>query len=211
MHAWNREHAFTKFFNFSPSLTNEPICLFFQWNPLCSYILIGNCVRVKNSGFAPWLENARPPGSPKVANAPPRGLTRRANALQWPGVGGGGGGAGRSWNWLMHNRRLFLAAENGLVDLLELVVLFLLRSRGELSVLKTGKRFPWMLYLTLLRFFFPKEKGKYTVPLINRCSFILPAFSIKLFFLHCSELYSFLITQFLSTEALGKNTLADRR
>ena len=111
----------------------------------------------------------------------------------------------------MHNRRLFLAAENGLVDLLELVVLFLLRSRGEPSVLKTGKRFPWMLYLTLLRFFFPKEKGKYTVPLINRCSFILPAFSIKLFFFHCSELYSFLITQFLSTEALGKNTLADRR
>ena len=59
----------------------------------------------------------------------------------------------------MHNRRLFLAVENGLVDLLELVVLFLLRSRGELSVLKTGKRFPWMLYLTLLRFF-SKREGK---------------------------------------------------
>ena len=63
----------------------------------------------------------------------------------------------------------------------------------------------------VVEIFFPKEKGKYTVTLINRCSFILPAFSIKLFFLHCSELYSFLITQFLSTEALGKNTLADRR
>ena len=36
-----------------PSLTNEPICLFFQKNPLCSYIVIGNCVRVKSSGLAP--------------------------------------------------------------------------------------------------------------------------------------------------------------
>ena len=34
-----------------------------------------------------------------------------------------------------------------------------------------------------------KEKGKYTVTVINRCSFILPAFNIKLFFV-----YSILIT-----------------
>ena len=38
---------------FFPSLTNEPICLLFQRNPLCSYILIGNCVHVKSLGLAP--------------------------------------------------------------------------------------------------------------------------------------------------------------
>ena len=44
--------------------------------------------------------------------------------------------------------------------------------RRERPVLKTGRRFLQML------------AGKYTVILINRCSFILPAFSIKLFFVH---------------------------
>ena len=69
-----------------------------------------------------------------------------------------------------------------------------------------------MLYLALLRFFFRKDKGKYTVTLINRCSFILPTFSIKLFF--CIANFTrcrFLITQFVATKALGKNTLAGRR
>ena len=49
---------------------------------LCSYILIGNCVRIKSSGMARGLANARPPGSAKFANAPPPELTRRANAPQ---------------------------------------------------------------------------------------------------------------------------------
>ena len=53
---------------------------------------MGNRVRVKSSGMAPGLANARPPGSAKFANAPPPGLTRWANALQLP-VGGGGGWA----------------------------------------------------------------------------------------------------------------------
>ena len=49
---------------------------------MCSYILIGNRVRVKTSGMAPGLANARPPRSAKFANARPLGLTRRANAPQ---------------------------------------------------------------------------------------------------------------------------------
>ena len=68
-----------------------------------------------------------------------------------------------------------------------------------------------MLYLTLLRFFFRKEKGKYSATLINRRSFILPAFSIVVLALRTVFAVGFLITQFLATKALGKNTLADRR
>ena len=60
-------------------------------------------MRVKSSGLAQGLANARPPGSATFANAPPPGLTRRASAPQLPG-GVGGGGAGRRWNWLMHKR-----------------------------------------------------------------------------------------------------------
>ena len=45
-------------------------------------------MRVKSSGMARGLANARPPGSAKFANAPPPGLTRRANAPQLPGGGG---------------------------------------------------------------------------------------------------------------------------
>ena len=47
-------------------------------------------MRVKSSGMARGLANARPPGSAKFANAPLPGLTRRANAPQLPGGGGGG-------------------------------------------------------------------------------------------------------------------------
>ena len=50
-------------------------------------------MRVKSSGMARGLANARPPGSAKFANAPPPGLTRWANAPQWPG----GGGEGEGW------------------------------------------------------------------------------------------------------------------
>ena len=41
-------------------------------------------MRVKSSGLARGLANARPPGSATFANAPPPGLTRRANAPQLP-------------------------------------------------------------------------------------------------------------------------------
>ena len=34
-------------------------------------------MRVKSSGMAPGLANARPPDSAKFANGPPPGLTRR--------------------------------------------------------------------------------------------------------------------------------------
>ena len=45
-------------------------------------------MRVKSSGVAPVLANARPPGSAKFANAPPPlpGLTRRANAAGGEGA-----------------------------------------------------------------------------------------------------------------------------
>ena len=48
-------------------------------------------MRVKSSGVAPVLANARPPGSAKFANAPPPlpGLTRRANAAESRGGGEG--------------------------------------------------------------------------------------------------------------------------
>ena len=46
-------------------------------------------MRVKSSGLARGLANARPPGSATFANAPPPGLTRWANAPQLPGGGGG--------------------------------------------------------------------------------------------------------------------------
>ena len=60
----------------------EPICFLSQENPLFSYILIGNHVRVKSLGMAAGLANAWPPRSTKFANAPPPGLTRWANAPQ---------------------------------------------------------------------------------------------------------------------------------
>ena len=47
-------------------------------------------MRVKSSGLARGLANARPPGSATFANAPPPGLTRRANVPQLPGGGGWG-------------------------------------------------------------------------------------------------------------------------
>ena len=43
-------------------------------------------MRVKSSGLALWLANARRPGSEKFADAPPQGLTRRS-----PGVLGAAG------------------------------------------------------------------------------------------------------------------------
>ena len=46
-------------------------------------------MRVKSSGLARGLANARPPESATFANAPPPGLTRSANAPQLPGGGGG--------------------------------------------------------------------------------------------------------------------------
>ena len=46
-------------------------------------------------------------------------------------------------------------------------------------MLKAGSRFLSMLYLALLRFFL-KEKGKYIVTLIKRCSFILTRHKVVL-------------------------------
>ena len=51
-------------------------------------------MRVKSSGLAPGLANARPPGSAKFANTTSPGLTRRATAPLRSSPGGGGGGGG---------------------------------------------------------------------------------------------------------------------
>ena len=71
-----------------------------------------------------------------------------------------------------------------------------------------------MLYRALLRFFAKREGTKYTVTLINRSYLILPRIQQKVVLLvlrTCSSICrTFLITQF-PTEALGKNTLLDRR
>ena len=73
--------------------------------------------------------------------------------------------------------RVFVAAENGSVEVLELVALFLLRTANF------GAK-NWSDSVDVIsccvEIFLRKEKGKYTVTLINRCSFVLPAFSIKL-------------------------------
>ena len=83
MHKIENTDAFTNLFKFFPSLTNEPICLFFQWNPLRNYILTGNRVRVKSSGLTPGFANARPlpPGTNRAGKCPavatsPRGKGR---------------------------------------------------------------------------------------------------------------------------------------
>ena len=49
---------------------------------------------IKSLGRAPGLANAWPLGSTRFANAPPPGLTMRANANGVTGGGGGGGGGG---------------------------------------------------------------------------------------------------------------------
>ena len=49
-------------------------------------------MRVKSSEMARGLANARPPGSVKFVDAPPPGLTRRANAPQLPEGELGAGG-----------------------------------------------------------------------------------------------------------------------
>ena len=62
------------------SLTDEQICFLSQLNPPHSYILIGNRVRIKSSGMAPGLANARPLG--------------QHNICKCPAVARGGGGEG---------------------------------------------------------------------------------------------------------------------
>ena len=83
----NREHAFTTLYNLFLSLTDEPICFFSSKTFLCSYILIGNRVRVKSSGMARGLANARPLGSTKFANAPAPGTDKagKCPAVAWGG------------------------------------------------------------------------------------------------------------------------------
>ena len=62
-------------------------------------------MRVKSSGVAPGLANARPPGSAKFANTPPPGLKK---ASKCPIVSGE---AGRSWNWSMPHNHQYLNTE----------------------------------------------------------------------------------------------------
>ena len=78
--------------------------------------------------------------------------------------------------------RVFVAAENGWVEVLELVALFLLKTGAFMISAKTGRRFPYMLYRALLRFF-EKREGKIHSN-FDKC----PTLSLKLFFLYC-ELY----------------------
>ena len=59
--------------------------------PVKPYNLIGNRVRVKSSGMARGLANARPPGSTKFANAPAPGTDK---AGKCPAIARGGLGAG---------------------------------------------------------------------------------------------------------------------
>ena len=57
---------------------------------------ISLCNSCQKPGNGLGLANARPAGSAKFANDPPPGLTRRANAQQYPG-GGGLGAGGIDW------------------------------------------------------------------------------------------------------------------
>ena len=109
--------------------------------------------------------------------------------------------------------RVFVAAENGAVELLELVALFPLKTRTFSA--KNWQEISVDFILCFVEIFLRKEKGKYTVTLINRSYLILPILPriqhkvvilvLRTVLIRCRVL----ITQFLSTEALGKNTLAE--
>ena len=73
------------------------------------------------------------------------------------------------------NTRVLVAAENGSVEVLELVALFLLEKEtfGAKRFLVGDFRRCYISCFFEI-FFFGKGKGKYTITLINRCSFILP-------------------------------------
>ena len=75
------------------------------------------------------------------------------------------------------NTRVFVAAENGLVEVLELVALFLLKT-GTFSAKKRVGDFR-TCYIVLCWDFLRKEKGKYTAALINRSYLILPRIQHK--------------------------------
>ena len=71
-----------------------------------------------------------------------------------------------------------------------------------------------MLYLTLLRFFFSKREGQ-ILSNFDKQTFVhlarIQHRSVVVLALRTVFAVGFLITQFLATKALGKNTLADRR
>ena len=64
--------------------------VFFQQNPLGSYILIGNHARVKSLGIALGLGNVQPPGSAKFIKGPTSGTNKVSKC---PAVTQGGLGA----------------------------------------------------------------------------------------------------------------------
>ena len=70
------------------------------------------------------------------------------------------------------NTRVLVAAENGSVEVVELVALFLLKT-GTLGANKLVGNFR-RCYILLCWDLLRKEKGKYTVTLINRSYLILP-------------------------------------
>ena len=70
------------------------------------------------------------------------------------------------------NTRVFVVAENGSVEVLELVALFLLKT-GTFTA-KNWKGISVDVISCFVEIFWRKEKGKYTVTLINGSYFILP-------------------------------------
>ena len=69
------------------SIPAAPNLIVFPVNPLCSYLLIGNRVRVESSGLTPGLANAPPPGTDKAGKCPavPQG---RGGGGDWLGAAG---------------------------------------------------------------------------------------------------------------------------
>ena len=70
------------------------------------------------------------------------------------------------------NTRVFVVAENGSVEVLELVALFLPKT-GTFTA-KNWKGISVDVISCFVEIFWRKEKGKYTVTLINGSYFILP-------------------------------------
>ena len=66
------------------------------------------------------------------------------------------------------NTRVFVAAENGSVEVLELVAFIFLKT-GTFDA-KDWLEFSVDVISWFFEVIFPKEKGKYTVTLIKRCS-----------------------------------------
>ena len=104
-------------------------------------------MRVKSSGLAPGLANARPPGSAKFANTTSPGLTRRGTAPLRSSPGGGGGrgvlGAAEIDCCIMHMAGYFEVISFLILPVFNFLILFNKKTKtkkGQLSYIMLFSR-----------------------------------------------------------------------